>query len=141
MLSRGSRGFGVPDCGLAAHVATQASVEAPARSGTNKRSRMTKQFRSAFIKRSHWDLPHRREIRWTHVHLVHSKHFARLVYEGLRGFDVRSEHRVDVKRVPVLFRFFPAGMSHDVDERVFPSGIFVWYPVADDVNAVVVHHL
>ena len=37
---------------------------------------------------------------------------------------------------PNLFRFFAAGMSHEVDEGVGPGWIIVGYPVADDIEIV-----
>src|SRR5205809_1311437 len=51
MFSKGSRGFGVPDCGLAAHVAVHVFGEAPKSAGTNKRKLTSAQIRGEFMKR------------------------------------------------------------------------------------------
>src|SRR4029077_3115083 len=50
MFTKASLGFGLPDCGLAAQVAIQVFVEAPSSSIATRRSEMTMQFRSAFMR-------------------------------------------------------------------------------------------
>jgi len=52
MLSKGSRGFGVPACGLVAQVAIQAFGEAPTNSETTKRRQSKIEIRSTFMKPS-----------------------------------------------------------------------------------------
>src|SRR5882762_9684250 len=79
-------------------------------------------------------LLHRRIVRRTHVHFVHPIPFVYLCYERSGLFPILWKRRVGMKRVPILFRFFLAGMSHDVDEGVGPGRIIVGYPVADDTE-------
>src|SRR5580658_7083993 len=81
-------------------------------------------------------LPHRREIRGTHVHLVHPITLVHPLYELGGLFPILWKGRVGMERVPILLRFVPAGMSHEVDEGVGPSRIIVGYPVADDMEIV-----
>src|SRR6516164_2915689 len=108
MLRRGSREFGVPDCGLVAQVVVQAFDEAPTNSETTKRKQSKIEIRSAFMMRTvdTDGLLHGRKIGRMHVHLVHSKDFAHFVYKGLGSLDVRLKHRVGMKCIPVFLRSF-----------------------------------
>src|ERR1700722_770508 len=73
-------------------------------------------------------LLHQREIGRTHVHFVHLVPFLYPFYERGGLFPVLWKSRVGMQRVPILFRFFLAGMSHEVDECVGPSRIIVGHP-------------
>src|SRR5260370_2318805 len=65
------------------------------------------------------------------VHVIFSIH---LCYDLVGLFPMLRKGRVGMKSVPILFRFFPAGMGHDVDEGVSPGRILVGHPVADDIK-------
>lgn len=52
ILSSGSLEFGVPDCGLAAHVAIQLFVEASSSCGPNESNQIVTHFANAFIQQS-----------------------------------------------------------------------------------------
>src|ERR1700688_848699 len=81
-------------------------------------------------------LPHRREIRRTHVHLVHPILFVHPFYE-LRGlFSILWKGRVGMERIPILFILVPDGRSQQVDEGVGTSRIIAGYPVADAIEIV-----
>src|SRR5215475_3373866 len=142
MLRRGSRGFGPLACGLLAQVAVQLSLEAP-RHGTPYKMQTNAQFRRIFMKKTldAASLLHGRKIGRTHIDLVDSKHFAHFIYKRFCSFDVGPKRRVGMKRIPVLFRLFPARVSHDIDERICPGWIFVWYPLTNYVDAVVSHSI
>src|SRR5580700_6275264 len=81
-------------------------------------------------------LLYRREICWAHIHLVHLVLFACFFYERCGLFPILWKGWVGMKRVPILFRFFPAGVRHDVDESVGPGWIVIRYPVADNIEIV-----
>src|SRR5260370_14238582 len=83
-------------------------------------------------------LLHRGIIRWTHIHFVHVIFSIHLFYDLAGLFPILRKGRVGMKSVPILFRFFPAGMGHDVDEGVSPGRILVGHPVADDIEIVLV---
>jgi len=51
-----------------------------------------------------------------------------LLNQRLRGFPVRQKLRIGMKRAPIRFRCFPAGMNYEVHESVLPRGILVGYP-------------
>src|SRR5215813_4403252 len=120
--------------GLVAQVAIQALRSAWTGPERTKNRHPRAQLRSAFIQ-SIRALPQRRKIRRTHVGRIDS------VNKLLRvlGFYILLEAWVGVKRVPVLFRFLPAGMSHKVNEGVVPSRLVVRHPEADDIEAVLGH--
>src|SRR5580704_6976389 len=63
-------------------------------------------------------LLHRRKIRRTHVRHVYFFHR----FVGLLGFEHLLKFWVCTERIPVLFRFLSAGMSHHKDECIVPSG-------------------
>src|ERR1700721_372436 len=74
----------------------------------------------------------RRKIRRPHVRPVYLFH--QLV--GLLGFDCFPNLPVGQYRVPVLFSFLPAGMSHAGYECVVPIGCPPRRPVTHDLQIV-----
>ena len=75
---------------------------------------------------------HRRTITRMHVRRVR---FFHQLY-GLLGLRHRLKRRVCEHRVPVLFRFFPAGMGQYIDESVVRSGGILGYPVTHSLQIV-----
>src|SRR5438309_7055665 len=159
MLSNGSRASGPADCGLAAQVAIhllggvfrRASRATSASWRVIRRKQARTQFRSLCMR---WSSPlnpktsdqscsigtllHCRVVGRTHVDLIHSIVFVHFVYDRDSPIPVLWKSRVGVERRPILFRFFSAGMSHKVDERVRPGRIILGHPVTENIEIVLV---